>query len=539
VKTGRSTFLLRHGAAAAAAAMLVSGLLLSFPLGARAVLAQHIAIPSYFDVSLPGGPALYQRLAQNVPMVDIAVINGPYSRAPVPFDQRTANAIKVMQLNGVKVLGYVDTGYFGFSFFGNPGHQTRGGSTASSAWTTQIEGDIDDWHNLYRSWGLDGIFLDESIRTCGPSNMYVDLYNTITDYIFRAVPSDYTVINPGAAAEACYQYVADTIIMFEGDYTHYITTGTDPDGLYYTVPTWTPASPNKFWHLLYNTTAVADMQNAVSLSQSRGAGYVYVTDANLPNPWNRLPSTDAYWNGELVKASGIVDTIPPTPPGAPQATSVITSTTGVARALLTWGSATDNVAVVGYDVYQGSTLIQSVYGATAQVSGLAASTVYTFSVKARDPSGNISDFSPSLTLTTPPPASAPIINASACLDPSIAKYGATYANPFDFSRVFIDSDNNAATGFPVSGIGADYLIENANFYQYAGPRPTWNWTRVTAVSPLVSSDNGIYSWQIPASALGAGRSTTQKVVFNGGYNGGSPPDYYASTIAVTQVSLCA
>jgi hypothetical protein len=83
------------------------------------------------------------------------------------------------------------------------------------------------------------------------------------------------------------------------------------------------------------------------------------------------------------------------------------------------------------------------------------------------------------------------------------------------------------------------MIENAIFYQYAGPRPTWAWTRVSTVSPLVSSDNGIYSWQIPASALGAGRSTTEKVVFNGGNNGGSPPDYFAPTITVTQVSLCA
>jgi len=57
-------------------------------------------------------------------------------------------------------------------------------------------------------------------------------------------------------------------------------------------------------------------------------------------------------------------------------------------------------------------------------------------------------------------------------------------------------------------------------------------------SPLGSSDNGIYAWQIPASALGSGRSTTEKVVFNGGNNGGSPADYFTPVITVNQTSTC-
>jgi hypothetical protein len=40
------------------------------------------------------------------------------------------------------------------------------------------------------------------------------------------------------------------------------------------------------------------MPNAVVLSQSRGAGWVYVTPDGLPNPWDTLPS-GSYWTNEL------------------------------------------------------------------------------------------------------------------------------------------------------------------------------------------------------------------------------------------------
>jgi hypothetical protein len=515
----------------------VGTLLLAFPsVGTATSLAQHIAIPAYIDVSLAAGPGTFRRLAENVPTLDIAIVNGPFSHAPTPFDQRTANAIKALHDNGVTVLGYVDTGYFGFSINGFAAHQTRGGSTATGAWTTQIEGDVADWHSLYGSYGIDGIFFDQAIRTCGTDDAYVDLYHDISDYVSDDHPDDYIVINPGAPPEQCYEDVADTIITYEGDYSHYTSTDSDPDTLDYTAPSWTPSSPNQFWHLIYNTSSQANMENAVSLSKNRGAGYVYVTDDDLPNPWDTMPSSASYWNDELVKAADVTDNTNPSPPDTPQATSVITTTGGSARAWLTWGSATDNVAVVGYDVYQSSTLIQSVDGATAQVTGLAASTNYTFKLKARDENGNSSSYSSTLSLTTPAAASAPIVSPSSCLDASIATYGATYANPFDFNRVFIDSDNNASSGYAVSTIGANYMIENGILYHYVGPG--FAWSAVTSVSPLLSSDNGIYAWQVPVSAL-SGATTTQKVLFNGGNNGGNPADYFTSILTVTQTSSCA
>src|SRR5262249_50696036 len=70
-------------------------------------------------------------------------------------------------------------------------------------------------------------------------------------------------------------------------------------------------------------------------------------------------------------------------------------------------ASTDNVGVTAYDVFQGGTLAMSVTGTTATVSGLSASTTYSFTVRARDAAGNASAQSSAVSATTqagsPPP----------------------------------------------------------------------------------------------------------------------------------------
>ncbi|GAB6989768.1 glycosyl hydrolase family 18 protein [Paenibacillus pini] len=86
---------------------------------------------------------------------------------------------------------------------------------------------------------------------------------------------------------------------------------------------------------------------------------------------------------------------------APTAPANLTSTAKTANTVsLSWSASTDNVAVTGYNVYSGSTLNTTVTGTTATVSGLTASTAYTFTVKAKDAAGNLSAASNVLSVTT-------------------------------------------------------------------------------------------------------------------------------------------
>ena len=88
------------------------------------------------------------------------------------------------------------------------------------------------------------------------------------------------------------------------------------------------------------------------------------------------------------------DTEAPSTPGSLTA-SAITQTT----ATLDWSASTDNVGVTGYEVFQGSTSLGTVTGTSANITGLTASTTYTFSVRAFDAAGNNSS-SASTTFTT-------------------------------------------------------------------------------------------------------------------------------------------
>jgi chitodextrinase len=67
---------------------------------------------------------------------------------------------------------------------------------------------------------------------------------------------------------------------------------------------------------------------------------------------------------------------------------------------LTWTASTDNVGVVGYDIYKNSVFSGTASGTAYTLTGLTPSTVYAVSVKARDSAGNLSNASTTLQATT-------------------------------------------------------------------------------------------------------------------------------------------
>jgi len=87
-----------------------------------------------------------------------------------------------------------------------------------------------------------------------------------------------------------------------------------------------------------------------------------------------------------------------TAPSTP--TGLIVGTTTATSVPLSWTASTDNVAVAGYRVYRGGTLVGSPTGTTFTDTGLTASTVYSYTVSAVDAAGNQSPQTAGVNATT-------------------------------------------------------------------------------------------------------------------------------------------
>ncbi|WP_432829967.1 cellulose binding domain-containing protein [Dactylosporangium sp. CA-092794] len=148
--------------------------------------------------------------------------------------------------------------------------------------------------------------------------------------------------------------------------------------------------------------------------------------------------------------AGVADTQAPTAPTNLRVTGTTSSSVSLA-----WGASTDNVGVTGYDIYRAGTLAASVTGTSGTVSGLSASTSYTFTVKARDAAGNASGASNQVSATTQAGggggggtalAVAPYVDMGAWPTPTLTDM-ATAGNLKNFTLAFVNSAGCKASWF--------------------------------------------------------------------------------------------
>jgi chitodextrinase len=200
--------------------------------------------------------------------------------------------------------------------------------------------------------------------------------------------------------------------------------------------------------ILLSTDAGTTWSTLVAATPNDGTQAV--TIPNTPGTTNRIMVKgtnhiffDISNTNFTISAGAAPDTVAPTAPTLTAAGTTTTSTN------LSWSGATDNIAVTGYDVFRNGALIGSTTTATTfAVTGLAASTVYTFTVKSKDAAGNVSPDSNSVsvtTLTTAPDTTAP--NA-----PTLSASGTTQTTT-NLSWTGA-TDNVAVTGYDVLRNGA-------------------------------------------------------------------------------------
>jgi len=222
-----------------------------------------LLVPAYFSPASGYWDQL-SAASSRVPLVAIAnIFNGPGTGANPRSDY--SQAFQSVRRAGGQVIGYVYSQY---------------GARAADV----VKADMLRWNQLYP---LDGFFVDEMSNT--PNTGLLDYYADLAAYA-RSLKPQYQVIgNPGANTEEAYRIrnTADVLTIFEGDSSY----------ANFTPSSWTQKyPPYQFANLVYGISSATAMQSDLNLAISRRAGFVYVTDDILPNPWDRLPT---YWTEEV------------------------------------------------------------------------------------------------------------------------------------------------------------------------------------------------------------------------------------------------
>ena len=154
-----------------------------------------------------------------------------------------------------------------------------------------VEADIDRYYDAayWRGAGVlvSGIFFDEMTNDIAATGYY----QTLDAYVKSKDANARTFANPGTTftqdtsggssgfSVNDYATAVDTIVSFENTGTAYRSS--------YSPPSWLATlDASHFAHIVHTEASTSDMQQDIQLARSRKAGFVYVTDDALPNPFD-------------------------------------------------------------------------------------------------------------------------------------------------------------------------------------------------------------------------------------------------------------
>ncbi|MBV6713346.1 PQQ-dependent sugar dehydrogenase [Paenibacillus chitinolyticus] len=146
------------------------------------------------------------------------------------------------------------------------------------------------------------------------------------------------------------------------------------------------------------------------LTQANVAGTSYTFTGLKPATTYRftVKARDAAGNSSAASAPLSVTTTSGSDTESPAAPAGLASSSKTSTSVqLTWTAATDNVGVYAYDIFTDGKLAGSTDKTSFNVTGLAANTTYSFTVKARDLAGNVSPAGKALSVKTNPASSEP------------------------------------------------------------------------------------------------------------------------------------
>ena len=230
--------------------------------------------------------------------------------------------------------------------------------------------------------------------------------------LLAATPNDGTqaVTIPNTAGTTNRIMVKGTNhVFFDVSNTNFTITAGSTDTVAPTAPTLaasgtTQTTTNLSWSGATDNIAVTGydvFRNGALIGSTTTATTFAVTGLTTSTAYTfNVRAKDAAGNVSLDSNSVTVTTLTPDTT-APTAPTLSASGTTSTTTNLSWTGASDNVAVTGYDVLRNGALIGSTTTATTfAVTGLTASTAYTFNVRAKDAAANVSLDSNTVSVTT-------------------------------------------------------------------------------------------------------------------------------------------
>ncbi len=223
----------------------------------------RVLVPAYFYPAGPGADE-WERMtaaAKDVPLV--AIVNpasGPGKATDPNYTRVLDRALKA----GVTLIGYVSTSY-------------------ARVPEADARADVDTWLRLYPQ--VRGFFFDEQTSAAEKVPYYRALYEHARMRLKEAL----VVTNPGTlcAPEYLTRPATDVACLYENH------TGFEE----FRAPEWTrPLPRSRFYVLPYAVREPERMERYVRKALAERMGYVYVTDHQGANPWDRLP---VYWKDEV------------------------------------------------------------------------------------------------------------------------------------------------------------------------------------------------------------------------------------------------
>ena len=209
-----------------------------------------VIVPLFTYPTSPTWNEVIQAKLANPSVPIIAIIN-PDSGPGVVQDSNYKQGIDALRSAGVTVLGYVYTQY-------------------AQRNLTSAEADISTYHGWYN---ISGILFDEMSNVVGNENYY----STLSSYA-KSLGYVLTAGNAGTSVPASYIGTVNIINIYENQ------------GLPLTssLASWTGAySKQNFAMVSYGVSSV---NSSYEESASNYVSWIYITDANLPNPYDVLPT---------------------------------------------------------------------------------------------------------------------------------------------------------------------------------------------------------------------------------------------------------